>query len=490
MEKCNDIKNIKKKVISGLVWKFMERGGVQVIQFIVSMILARILLPQEYGTVALITVFISIANVFIEVGLTTALIQKKNVDDVECSSVFYFNLLISIFLYFILYFLSEGIAKFYYQPILSPIFKIQSLTLIIGVFSGIQNVILTRKMEFKKSFYRNLSGVFAYAIVGVVLACSGFGVWSLVFAQLSSSLIGAIVLWITVKWRPKKVFSFDKIRSLFQFGSKMLYSGLLFSIFNNVYSVVIGRLYDGAMLGYYNRAQNIPTMIVNNINETIAGVMFPTLASYQNDKTQLKNILRRSMVTSCFIIFPIMFGLATVAEPLTIILFTEKWIHSVPFMKIICIAFAFQPINTANLQAISAIGRSDIYLKLEIKKKIVIIIVLLITIPYGVYVMIIGSAITSIISVIINAWPNRKLLNYTLKEQLIDILPSLTLSIVMSLIVSLIGLIQLNIWISLILQVSIGIIIYLLGAYMLNLECFSYLLSILKKNNKYNKYKF
>jgi teichuronic acid exporter len=473
-------KSLKSKVLYGLFWRFMERGGTQGIQFIVSIILARLLLPKDFGIIGLITVYIQVANVFIQSGFGTALIQKKEVDDEDYSSVFYLSLMISVVLYFILFFTAPLISRFYSEPMLIQILRILSFTLILGVVNSIQNAVISREMKFKKSFVVSLGGVFVSALVGVIMAYRGYGIWSLVYSQISGQVTSTIILWFTVRFRPKLLFSFKKIKELFKFGSNLLISGLLDSVFNNLFPLIIGKLFGSTMLGYYNRGQSFPSLLVNNIDGTIVGVMFPALATFQNDRVQVKKLVRRMLVTSSFFVIPVMVGLAVVARPVVILLLTDKWLPCVPFLQFSCVTYALWPIFTANLQAINAVGRSDIFLKLEIIKKVLLVVVISISAHYGIYAMLIGSVILSFVSAVINAAPNKKLLNYSYKEQMFDIMPSILLSLTMSLVVLAVSLLPFSLWLVLILQIITGGVFYFGVAYILKFECLLYILNLLK----------
>lgn len=473
-------KGMKKSIILGITWKLMERIGVQGIQFIISIILARLLLPEEYGIIALITIFLNIANIFIQSGFSSAIIQKKEVDEVDCNSVFYFNLIISIIAYFILYMLSPLIANFYKNPILSSVLRVQAITLIIGGLNAVQNAIIQRKMQFKKLFIVSMVAIIIQGLVGIFMAYKNYKIWSLVISNLVGSIVTTIILWFVTSWRPKLNFSIIRLKSMFKFGSRLLLSSLIDTIYNNLYSLIIGKKYDQEMLAYYNRGQNIPNLLVTNINSSIDGVLFPALSTYQDDKKGMKMLVRRSIVTSSFIVFPIMFGLFAISKPLTIILLTDKWIDSVPFMKLSCIMYAMWPIHTANLQAIKAMGRSDVFFKLEVIKKILGIVIIVITIPFGVYAMMIGCVINSILCTFINAYPNKHLLKYDYLQQIKDILPSLILAIAMSIIISCISIFDLSNFVVILLQIVLGICVYTLGAWIFKFECFLYILNNIK----------
>lgn len=476
---------MKTKVISGLFWRFLEKGGGQLIQFIVQIILARFFLtPEQYGIVGMITVFILIANVFIQNGFTSALIQKKEVSQLEFTSMFYILLATSIFLYGILYFSAPAISRFYQEPLLTGILRIQALTIIIGAFSSIQNAVMSKRMQFKMIFYRTIGANIVSGIVGVLLAALDYGIWAIVWMNVASGLTGAIIFWITVKWRPSLCFSFRAVKALFSYGYKVLITNMIGTVYDNLYPFVIGKLFGDAQLGLYNKGRSIPSLLVENINGSISSVMFPALSSNQDDPIKIKNIVRRSIMTSCFLIFPMMAGLAAVAKPLVLVLLTDKWIGAVPFIQITCIAFAFWPVHTANLQAINALGRSDISLKLEIVKKIVGVVLLSASLPFGIYVFVGNLAVTSIIALFINSIPNYKLLHYGVRQQAADILPSLLLSAAMAVLVYPISFLPLRPILILPIQILAGAAFYLAGARLMRMEALFYLLTTWKERKK------
>lgn len=466
----------KRIVLSSLIWKFLERGGTQGIQFVVQIVLARLLLPEEYGLIALVTVFITLANVFVQSGFNTALIQKKDADEVDFSSVFYLSLLIAVLLYSTLFISAPFIADFYHEPQMVPVLRVLSVTLIFGSFNSIQNAYLIRKMMFKKLFFRSLGAVAISGTVGILAAYAGWGVWALVTQQLTNQLSITIILWFTVKWRPILAFSFTKVKGLFSYGSKLLGSSLLDTFYRDLRSIIIGKIYTPAMLGFYNRGQHFPRLIVTNINGSIQSVMLPALSSHQDNKKKVKDMMRRAIVTSSFIMFPMMIGLAVVAEPVVKLILTDKWLPAVPFLQIYCASYALWPIHTANLQAINALGRSDIFLKLEIVKKIVGLSILIISIRYGIFAIALGELLSGIIASFVNAYPNLKLLNYSYLEQWKDIMPSLLISLFMGSVVYTFNFLNIAVWQTLILQMTVGTIIFIILAKMFKIESFSYLI--------------
>jgi len=466
---------LKSTVLSSLFWKLMERGGTQGIQFIVQIVLARLLLPEDFGLIAIVTIFILLANVFVQSGFNTALIQKKDADDEDFSSVFYLSLFVAGLLYVVLFLTSPFISVFYRSPQLILILRVLSVTLFFGAFNSIQNAYVARNMMFKKLFFSSLGAIIISGTVGIATAYLGWGVWALVAQQLTNQLAVTLILWFTVKWRPKLLFSIEKVKVLFSFGWKLLASSLINTLYMEIRSLIIGKIYIPAMLGFYDRGQQIPKVIVSNIDGAIQSVMLPALASQQDDKKRVKAMMRRAIMTSSFIMFPMMVGLAVVAEPVVKIILTDKWLPAVPFLQIFCASYSLWPIHTANLQAINALGRSDIFLKLEIIKKVIGIIILGVSIPFGIYAIAWGVLISGVISTFINAYPNLKLLNYSYIEQWKDIMPSLGISLVMGAVVYTLNFLNIAVWQILMLQVFVGVVIYIGLAKVFKVESFGYL---------------
>lgn len=467
-------------MLSSLIWKYLEQGGTQGIQFIVQIVLARLLLPEDYGLIALVIIFTGIASVFVQSGFNGALIQKKDADEVDFSSVFYLSLFVAFLLYVMIFFAAPFIARFYEEPQLTSVFRVLSLTLFLGAFNSIQNAFVARNMLFKKLFFSSTGAIFVSGTVGIFMAYSGFGVWALVGQSITNQLLVMVILWFTVKWRPRLLFSFARVKKLFSFGWKLLFASLIKTLFIDLRSLVIGKINNPAMLGFYNRGQKFPSFIVGNINGSIQSVMFPVLSNHQHNRQRFKDMVRRSIITSTFIIFPMMVGLAVTAEPIVKILLTDKWLPCVPFLQIFCVAYALTPLNTSNKQAMNALGRSDIFLKVEIIKNVIDLTLLGITVFWGVYAIAIGHLLSSIIATFINTYPNKKLINYSFKEQWEDIIPSLLLSLVMGLVVYSVKLLGMKVMTTLAVQICLGIVFYAGMAWLLKFECFIYLLSTLR----------
>ena len=473
-----------KNIISNFLWRFAERCGAQMVTFIVAIVLARILSPKDYGKIALITVFTNIMQVFVDSGLGTSLIQKKDADDLDFSTVFYFNFTMCLLLYTVMFIIAPFIAQFYKSSSLIPIIRVISLTIVISGIKGIQQSYVSRNMMFKRFFYSTLGGTIFSAILGICLAYLGFGVWAIVIQQLSNTMIDTMILWLTVKWRPKKMFSWQRLKELFCFGWKMLASSLLDTIYTNIRSLIIGRMYSSSDLAFYDQGQKFPSIIVTNINSSIDSVLLPTMSNVQDNRSRVKSMVRRSIKTSTYIMAPLMMGLAFCSTSIVRFILTDKWIDCVPFLRIFCITYMFYPIHTANLNAIKAMGRSDLFLKLEIIKKIVGLILLVSTMWFGVMAMAYSMLVSTVASMIINSWPNRKLLNYAYLEQMKDILPGILAAIFMGCCVGLVELLHLSALLTLIIQVPLGAIIYIGTSCIFHLESYEYLMNMIRPTIK------
>lgn len=467
-------------IASNFIWRFAERCGAQLVSFLVSVVLARILAPEDYGTIALVTVFTAILQVFVDSGLGTALIQKKDADDLDFSSVFYFNFAMCLLLYAGMFIAAPYIEIFYEDMTLTPVIRVLSLTIVISGVKGIQQAYVSRNMLFKRFFFSTIGGTVFSAFLGIGLAYAGYGVWALVAQQLSNTIIDTLILWITVKWRPQKEFSWKRLRTLFSYGWKLLASSLLDTVYNNLRNLIIGKMYSSADLAYYNQGDKFPKIIVTNINTSIDSVLLPTMSNEQDDRKRIKSMTRRAIKTSTYVMAPLMMGLAFCAESIVKIVLTDKWMPCVPFLRLFCISYMFWPVHTANLNAIKAMGRSDWFLKLEIVKKIVGLFFLLSSMWFGVMAMAYSLLLSSILSQIINAWPNRQLLGYGYLEQVRDFAPGILLAVGMGIGVYFIGFLPLPTIITLVIQIIAGAAIYIVASALLKLEEFEYLVGMIK----------
>lgn len=468
------------RTLVNFIWRFAERCGAQLVTFIVSIVLARILSPSDYGTIALVTVFTTILQVFIDSGLSTALIQKKDADDLDFSSVFYFNFIVCLILYIIMFVSAPCIADFYKDSNLITIVRVISLTLVISGVKGVQQSYVSRNMLFKRFFFSTLGGTIFSAVLGIIMAYAGFGVWAIVFQQLSNNAIDTLILWITVKWRPIKKFSWIRLKHLLSFGWKMLASSLLDTVYNNLRNMIIGKLYTSADLAFYNQGDKFPKLIVTNINTSIDSVLLPTMSNEQDNHVRVKDMTRRAIKISTYIMAPLMIGLAFCARPIVQLVLTDKWLPCVPYLQIFCVSYLFWPIHTANLNAIKAMGRSDLFLKIEIIKKFIGMILLIITMNISVMAMAYSLLISGLISQIINSWPNRYLLKYSYIDQIKDILPNIVMALIMGVFVYFINYLNLSVLVSLMVQIILGGIIYLVLSIFTKNDSFIYLINILK----------
>ena len=473
--------NSNKKVVKSLFWRLSERIGAQAVTFIVSIILARLLAPEIYGTVSLVMVFIIFFQVFVDSGFGNALIQKKDADNIDFSTVFYFNVIVCLTVYAIMFFMAPFIADFYDNPDLVPIVRVLSLILVTSGVRNVQQAYVSRNILFKKFFFATIGGTIGSAALGIFLAYSGYGIWALVWQQVFNYIFGTVILWIVVKWRPNFVFSFERLKKLFSFGWKLLVCGLLESFYNSVRSLIIGKKYTEEDLAYYDKGKQFPYIIISNINSSIDSVLLPAMSIEQDNRERIKSMTRRSIRTSTYIMAPMMIGLAICGEIIVKLLLTEKWLGCVLFMQIFCITYMFYPIHSANLNAIKAMGRSDMFLKLEIVKKAIGITAVLITMWISVKAMAYSLLFTTILDSIVNAFPNKKLLNYSWTEQMLDILPNILLAVIMGVLVFFIKWLPIPEIIIFVLQILTGIAIYFGLSAIFRLEMFRYLLDTVKK---------
>lgn len=475
------MKTSKRSILSNMAWRFLERCGAQGVNLIVEIILARLLFPDDYGLIALVSVFISILNVFVDSGLGNALIQKKDADELDFSSVFWFNIACCACLYAILYLVSPAIAGFYRRSELTPVLRVLGIQILISGVKNVQQAYVSRTLQFKRFFFATLGGTVGAALIGIWMAWRGYGVWALVIQQLFNAVVDTAILWMTVKWRPHWLFSFARLKGLLSYGWKLLVSSLLDTGYRELRQLLIGRIYSSADLAFYNRGQRLPHVFINNINTAIDSVLLPTMSREQDNRERVKQMTRKAIQTSTYVMAPLMMGLAFTGELFVRLILTEKWIPAVPYMRIFCITYMFYPIHTANLNAIQALGRSDLFLKLEIVKKVVGLVVLCLTINISVMAMAYSLLVTNVLSQIINTWPNRKLLGYSYFEQMKDILPAILLAVLMGICVYWLKYLEWNELPILLLQIIAGGAIYIAGSRLLKLESYQYIKDLLRK---------
>lgn len=465
-----------------LLWKLLERFGVQGVQFILQIILARLLSPEHYGVLAIMVIFTTLANVFIQNGFNTALIQNKDVTEEDYSSVLWVSLGIAAVLYMIIFFTAPAIASFYNMPELISPLRVLALMLFPGALNSIQLAKVSREMDFKQVFVGNIGAIIIAGIAGISVALLGGGLWALVVYTMLNVFIAAAVMQVTTRLKIKFIINFSRVKILFSFGWKLLVSSLIDTLYQDLQALVIGKKYNSATLGFFNRGKQFPQFLMNSINGAVQSVMLPAMSEKQDEKENLKALMRTSMTLSAYIIFPMMAGLAGVAEPLIKVLLTDKWLLAVPYLQIFCFSFAFYPVHTCNLQAINAMGRSDIFLKLEIIKKSYGIAAIVIAVVFFESPMAIAltSAVTTIISCFVNAFPNKKLIDYSYAQQMKDILPSFAASLVMLVAVLLVGLLKINAIAILCIQVFAGVAVYVAISAATKMDPFLQILEMLR----------
>ena len=469
-------------VIKSFLWKLFERISSQLIQFIVTIVLARLLLPSEYGTIALITVFIALCEVIIDGGLNTALIQKKNSDNLDFSTIFYFSLGMAGVLYLAMYVGSPLIADFYKQPELVPVIRVLSLSLFFYAFNSIQRAYVSKNMLFQRLFYSSFGAIILSGTIGIYMAYKGYGVWALVGQNLSGQVFTTIIMWFTVRWRPVLNFSKDRFKGLFDYGWKILGANFITALFVNVRKLVIGKFYAPASLAYYEKGEQLPALFMNNIFTSVQTILLPTFSDAQDNRARVKAMMRRSTKLSCFFIYPIMAGMIVAAKPLVVFLLTDKWLSAVQFVQILCIANFFRPITLSNWEAIKALGYSGITLKLELLKKIVDITILAVSAMIGVYAIAWGCVLFNLICVFINVAPNKKLLNYGAKEQIADAVPTLLIALLMGVAIFWVQLLPISNLLIIILQTILGSLLYFGMSYLFKEESFMYLIQMYNDN--------
>ncbi len=474
-------RSLKSKTLHGLFWSFFERVGQQGIQFIISIILARLLLPEQFGLIAMLTIFMAIAQSFINSGFGQALIQKQDVTHIDECSIFYFNILVGFLAAGLLCLTAPWIAGFYNQPLLVPLTYVLSLNMIINAFGLVQTTLLTKHIDFKTQLKVSVIATVISGTIGVTMAFNGFGVWSLVAQSLSSNLFRTALLWLFNTWRPSLAFSFISLRGMFAFGSKLLFAGLLNTIFNNLYLVVIGKIFSAADLGFYSRAQRLQQICLTNIADAPARVTFPVFSSVQDDKPRLKRGVRKALTTMAMINFPMMLGLAVIAKPLVHVLLTDKWLPCVPYLQLLCAVGMLYPLHLINLNVLKAQRRSDLFFRLEILKKVLIAFAIAVTYRWGIVVMIYGQIVTSCLAYYLNAYYTDEMLGYSIIEQIRDVFPSLVLACAMG-----VGIYMLhysliaNQLLLLSLQIILGVAIYSLLCHIFKISSFKENIEIVK----------
>ncbi len=480
------MQGLDKTIINNVIWKFAERILAQGVSLVVSIILARILLPTDYGTISMVMVFIVIANVFVTEGIPSALIQKADADRLDFSSVFILNFILSIVIYITLFISAPFISNFYSNKLLTPVIHVLGIRIIIASFNSVQHAYVSRHMLFKKYFWSTLFGTLLSGVVGIVLAYRDFGVWALVVQYMVNTSIDTMVLFVTVKWRPSLEFSIVRVKKLFRFVWRMLFEGLTNNLVLEFKKLLIGKVYSSSDLAYYTKGDQFPSLIVTNFSTSIGAVLFPVIANIQDDKQRVLSMMRKTVKITSFIIYPMLVGLAVVAKPFINVVLTEKWSDTVPYLQAFCLLYAPTVGLIPRHQALNGTGRSDVYMYEHIIYRVIAVVILLLTYKISVYAIVIGSLISSAVICLIVAFTSHKYNNYKYSDQLNDILPILIVCFIMGCIVYLISFIGFSDLYTLIIQIVVGIITYIFLSKIFHLEgldvCKKYIYEYVTKN--------
>jgi teichuronic acid exporter len=476
--------SLKIKFVNGIFWSFLQQFSTQIISFIVQIILARILLPSEFGLIGMLTVFMGIGSALFEGGMANSLIRETTVNKRDYSTIFFFNLVISSFLYLFFYLFAPFIAKFYNQPSITDIARVYGLSFIFLAFGTVQNTILLKEMNFKKQAYISFPALLIGSTFGIYLAYNGFGVWSLVYSMLITNFLNTLLLWVSSDWRPEFIFDWDKFKSHFNFGYKMTISSILDSLFSNVYQIIIGKKYNSDLVGYYTRANSLMMLPIGNISSILNKVVFPLFSSVHDDIIKLRDLYKKIMAMVFFIVSPLIVLMILLSKEIVVLLFTDKWLPSVPIFQILCVSGLLYPLHLYNLMILQVKGKSSLFLKLEIIKKVIAVFVIGVSIYFGFYALIIGSVITSTLSLFINTYYAGEFIQYPMKSQLWDLAPILFISILMAIGVYFLNVIFIdfsNLW-RLLFSSCLGGCIYLFFAFFFRNQSMNELIKII--NNR------
>ncbi len=476
---------LKNKTVFGMMWSAVGKVGTLSINFISNLILARLLMPEDFGSIAMLTIFLAVSNIFIQGGLGASLIQKKKANEIDYSTVFYWNLVVAIIFYFILFFSAPWIAKYYNLELLKPLLRVQSIVIVIQSFAIMQVTQLQKQMNFRALSIRNITAAASGTAVSIPLAFAGYGAWSLVASALTAAVVNVLLLWRMSTWRPTLQFSFNSLKELFSFGGLILLSSLTETLYTNLQQLIIGKRFSARDLGQFSQAKKLEEIPVTGLSSIVNDVTFPAFATLQDDKTLLLNGVRKSTKALAYLNFPMMILLIIIAKPLIILLYGMKWTPSVPYFQILCISGLIFTINTLNTTVIKSLGKGKIYFILQITKRLIGIMLIFLGISYGIYGLLIAVASAAYIDFIINTLANKKLINYGFFYQIRDLLPTFLISLVVGAITYSINLTNWNIFVVMSLQICIFAALYLIISKTLKIEGFetyySILLSLLKR---------
>ena len=473
--------SLKQKTVKGVFWSSVERFSVQGIQFLVMIIMARLLTPKDYGLVGMVAIFIAVAQSLVDSGFSQALIRKQNRTETDNSTVFYFNIVVGVLLYFILFAIAPWVADFYDSPELTALMRVVCLSVVFNSLVVVQRALLTVNIDFKTQAKASLTAAVVSGVVGIGMAYSGFSYWSIVTQQLVNLGLNTLLLCIFARWRSRWIYSWNSFKELFTFGSKLMASGLLDVVYRNMYLLVIGKVFTASSLGYYTRASQFSEFPSSNLTSIMQRVTYPVLCQIQDDDERLALIYRRFLRVSAFLIFPLLAGLSAVSEPFILLLLKEQWLFAATLLKIICFSMMWIPIHAINLNLLQVKGRSDLFLKLEIIKKMMAVIVLCITVPMGLIAMCVGQIFSSIICLIINTHYTGKLIQVGFLRQMQDLLPTLVLSVTMWGVVFFTISFLTGSLLQLITGIVVGIIYYIVLAFLFRFPELKELFSIIRR---------
>ena len=474
--------NLQKAAFSGVLWKLIEKFSIQIFAFVQGIILARLLSPSDYGLVAMIGIFFSISYLLSDAGFSTALIRKENRSELDYSTVFITNICLSFFFCSLLCLGSGWISDFYHEPLLKEIVCVNALILFLGSFLDVQNTRLSIHLKFKQQSIVNFIASVLSGVIALLMAFTGFGVWSLVIPSGLVIPIRALLLWRVQHWWPKISFSRESFHEFFSFGSKIMLTAIIKAAYNNLFSLIIGKKFTASDLGYYTRAKGYSTLPADTIGNTLGSISYPILSKIQNEEESLAKAYRRMISLSAYVLFPIMFGMAVLARPLVIVLVTDKWEGCIAYLQVLCFAVMWNPIHSLNYNLLQTKGRADLRLRVEIAQKILCILMLIVAVPLGIYYMCIGSVVVSVLSLIINTYYTGKLIGVGFWTQMKDIIPSLLYSLIMSLVVWVVVCYLSSMILQLVTGILVGIIVYSLISIITGSQDFAYLVSLLRTN--------
>lgn len=475
--------SLKKKTISGIIWKGLERSFAQIVSMVVSIVLARILLPEDYSVVSVVTIFFTFCNLFISEGINSALIQKKDSDELDYSTVLILNMGAAVLLYVIMFFSAPYIAKIYENDIIEPVVRVMALTFFINGYKAVLSAKISCDMQFKRYFWATFGGTLLSAVVGITMASKGFGAWALVAQHMTNSFVDSLILTFTTKIRFKLKFSAERFKSLFSYGGKIFFASIITTVYNEIKPLIVGTKFSTSALAFYNRGESFPSIINSLISATLTQTIFPAMTKLQDDRAALRNVTSRYISMMSFLIFPALLGFFAISDEFITVILTEKWLAAAQYVKVFCVVYMLELIQIGNINAIKALGRSDLILKMEVIKKVTyaIIIVLFVVFSESPLLLACSAILCNIVATIVNTYPNKKLIDYGYLDLFKDIIPNLINATVMCIVVMLVQRLSLNVYLMLVLKIFVGVIVYAFMVIITKNKSFKYLMNTIKQ---------